>query len=328
MVKLTGSVQVNFFVIKRLFEMWQQELSKLKSNPFFDYRDVSVHEALTQFMNVLSRRIKVDRDNLEPLLQTAVSQAIMLAFDPVSFYQNEVENAPVGKVNQYLRENKKYYKWHVEVIHFLIDKTGLGSDYLTYVEAITTNFSQVKDSLTSTDILLSSLEDPIPFDFLAYDEHLDSEIVLEDKEQIVIHDQGDFLQDKNPSDSKESKPNLDENLDIMDDSVDLKVKEGSSQLDLQTLKASFETESYKWMPEITGTLADSLTLNQRFMLAKELFFDDMDQLKEALNAIDIAGSFDEAVNLVSSRYVDHLRWDIHSDAVNEFLQLIYRRFPT
>jgi hypothetical protein len=46
-VGLTSSVQVNFFVIKHLFELWQKELQKLKSNPYFDYRDISVHEALT-----------------------------------------------------------------------------------------------------------------------------------------------------------------------------------------------------------------------------------------------------------------------------------------
>lgn len=327
-IKLTDSVQVNFFVVKRLFELWQEELEKLKSNPFFDYRDVSVHEVLTAFMNVLSRRIKVDRINMEPLVQTAVSQAILLALDPVSFYHNEVSNAPAGKVNQYLRENKKYYKWHVEVIAFLIDKTGLGYDKHAYLEAITTNYGQVKDALTSIEILLSSLEDPIPFDLLAHDKLTDVDPASEVNNQLENPSQGDFLEDGNPNHSLELKPILGENLDGATDFSNFKMDTTtSSQLDLKTVKASFETESYKWMPGIIGTLADSLTLNQRFMLAKELFSGDVDKLKEALHLIDSSSSFDEAVNLVSTRYVDDLGWDTHSDAVNEFLQLIYRRFP-
>ncbi|MEP0712755.1 MAG: hypothetical protein ABJC55_12600, partial [Algoriphagus sp.] len=87
-VQLTNSAQVNFFVIKRLFELWQEELGKLKSSPYFDYRDITVHEALTEFMNVLSRRIKIESEQLQPLLKTAVRQAVQVATDPVSFYQN------------------------------------------------------------------------------------------------------------------------------------------------------------------------------------------------------------------------------------------------
>jgi hypothetical protein len=317
-VQLTGCVQVNFFVIKRLFELWQEELSKLKSNPFFDYRDVAVHEALTQFMNVLSRRIKVERNHLQPLLETAATQAVMLALDPVSFYQNEVSKAPKGKVNEYLRENKKYYKWHEKVISFLIDKTGFGHDEKAFVEAIASNYDKNKDLLESFDLLLVSLEDVIPFDLFAH------------YEEIYPDQNSGKLAEAQPIAQVESSNQhelIDEDVTKQGDAASTANPEASGQLDSQTLKSSFENESYKWMPGIRGSLADSLTVNQRFMLSKELFLGDTDMLREALDAIDKSTSFDEAVNLVSTEYVDDLGWDTNSEAVNEFLQLIYRRFP-
>lgn len=325
-VQLTSSVQVNFFVIKRLFELWQEELGKLKSNPFFDYRDVAVHEALTQFMNVLSRRIKVERAHLQPMLQAAVLQAVSLALDPVSFYQDEVSRAPLGKVNDYLRENKKYYKWHDKVVTFLIDKAGFAQENKAYVEAIAINYETIKESLEPFDLLLATLDDPLPFDLLTYYEEIypeekSEESAMPHQESGLIDSAGEELEEV---DAIQSGPELGISSEISGTEMN---EEQLSQLDSQTLKASFETESYRWMPGINGTLADSLTLNQRFMLAKELFQGDVEQLKEALNAIDKSTSFDEAVNLVSTRYVDDLGWDTHSEAVNEFLQLIYRRFP-
>lgn len=326
-VKLTGCEQVNFFVIKRLFELWQEELGKLKGNPFFDYRDVAVHEALTQFMNVLSRRIKVERNHLEPILESAVSQAVMLALDPVSFYQNEIVNVPVGKVNEYLRENKKYYKWHLKAISFLIDKAGMGHDNAAYFEAIGSNYSNIKDSLEPFDLLLSSLDDPIPFDLFAHYEEIYPDPESE-KESNLDFQEGEITSESaKRADVDLSIPNRVAISESREDDSPDPIAEEIAQLDSETLKAGFETESYRWMPGINGTLADSLTLNQRFMLAKELFLGDVEELKEALNAIDKSNTFDEAVNLVSTRYVDDLGWDTHSDAVNEFLQLIYRRFP-
>lgn len=52
-IQLTPSSQVNFMVIKTLFEKWNEEVEKMKANPFFDYRDIAVSEALKEFMNVL-----------------------------------------------------------------------------------------------------------------------------------------------------------------------------------------------------------------------------------------------------------------------------------
>lgn len=332
-VQLTNSAQVNFFVIKRLFELWQEELGKLKSNPYFDYRDITVHEALTEFMNVLSRRIKVEKENLQPLLEAAVQQAVQLAVDPVSYYQHEISKAPSGQINEFLKENKKYYKWHSQVVTFLIDKAGFGHDASAYLRAVAANYQVIKESLESVNLLLATLGDIKPFD-------LDTYLVQRPVESTPIPA-------PEPSKEQESKSSF---FDQVETAASEAEKASSTQvnvaeeepakaspqprytngtagsLDPYNLKAKFETLSYKGMKGIMGELAESLAINQRFMFTKELFDGNADLLKHALKSIDKCSSFDEAIGLVNSRYVGELGWESDAEPVQEFLLLVYRKF--
>jgi hypothetical protein len=330
-IQLTSSSQVNFFIIKRLFELWQEELAKLKSSPYFDYRDIAVHEALTQFMNVLSRRIKVERSNLEPLVRTAVTQAIQVATDPVAFYQSEVNKAPHGKINEYLKENKKYYKWHDKAVVFLIDKTGFGHDKDSYLRAIAANYQAIKDSFESVNLLLATLGDVKAFDL----------------DQYLIEETGSSFVDRAIPQEAERESNFFETMEVEEpirtspspvaevqnarpvaEAISASRSSSASdgaQLDAAKLKAHFATESYRGMSGILCELSESLTLNQRFMFTKELFDGNADLLRHALKSIDEAGSFDRAVDLINARFVTELGWDINSEVVREFMQLVYRK---
>jgi hypothetical protein len=331
-IQLTSSTQVNFFIIKRLFELWQEELVKLKSSPYFDYRDIGVHDALTQFMNVLSRRIKVERSNLEPMIQTAVAQAIQVATDPVSFYQKEINRAPQGKINDFLRENKKYYKWHDRVILFLIDKTGFGHDSDSYLRAIAANYQVVKDSLESVNLLLATLGDIKAFDsdlYLGAGEYASASVP-----EPTIHAEtadGSFFDTADKSEPVREamfpihEPMPEKEVSTPFQVVKTTITSNGTQLNASKLKAHFATETYKGMKGIMGELSESLALNQRFMFTKELFDGNADLLRHALKAIDEAGSFDSAVDLINTRFVLELGWETESDAVREFMQLVYRK---
>lgn len=331
-IQLTSSTQVNFFIIKRLFELWQEELAKLKSSPYFDYRDIAVHEALTQFMNVLSRRIKVEKTNLEPLIKEAVCQAIQVATDPVSFYQKEIGKAPSGKINEYLRENKKYYKWHDKTVVFLIDKTGFGHDSDAYLRAIAANYQVVKDSFESVNLLLATLGDVKAFDLDLYLENtVDSsdghseEVSVEDTQSSFfekIEEKQNYNQTPPPqAESVQSKQTVEPSAPVKKPFIN-----GGATLEASKLKAHFATESYRGMKGIIGELSESLALNQRFMFTKELFDGNADLLRHALKSIDEAGSFETAVELINTRYVSELDWKTDSEPVREFLQLVYRKY--
>ncbi len=331
-IQLTSSTQVNFFIIKRMFELWQEELAKLKSNPYFDYRDIAVHEALTQFMNVLSRRIKVERSNLEPLVKVAVAHAIEVATDPVTFYQNEINKAPQGKINEYLKENKKYYKWHDKAVVFLIDKTGFGHDEDSYLRAVAANYQAVKDSFESVNLLLATLGDVKAFDLDLYRvEESDSPVAYPEKEPEA-ETQSSFFEEVEVEQPLKSTPPPVVEAPTPKPTVEAVVASpkpslgNGARLEASKLKSHFASESYRGMVGIIGELSESLALNQRFMFTKELFDGNADLLRHALKSIDEAGSFETAVELINSRYVSELDWEPNSDVVREFMQLVYRKY--
>lgn len=320
-IGMTNSIQVNFFVIKRLFELWQSELEKLKSNPYFDYRDITVHEALTQFMNALSRRIKVERTYLQPLIKRSVMDSILLAIDPVSFYQGEIGKAQDTMINEYLKENRKYYKWHLPVVSFLIDKAGFGHDRQAYLRAVAANFQAIKESLESTNLLLATLGEIKAFDI-----------------DVLMMDEGSSEIEK-PSLKEESStmgksffeeiPTQEEALMDKPSQPDLLIRgplDSEGKLNAQRIKAKFERESYRGMKGMIGELSESLAINQRIMFSKELFEGNADLLKHALKSIDEAGSFSAAIDLLNLRFVNELNWEVDSEVLEEFLVLVYRKF--
>ncbi len=336
-IQLTPSAQVNFFIIKRLFELWQEELGKLKASPYFDYRDIAVHEALTQFMNVLSRRIKVERRHLEVMLQDAVQEAIRVATDPVAFYQMELEKAPAGKINEYLKENKKYFKWNEKLVTSLIDKAGIVQDLGNYQQAIAANFQALGGSLDAPKELLATISGTLFFDLDLYrgTEAAPLPEIEEEEEVIFVERVTELVVESNDDFHEESVPEFDEEelaeepawTPQVERVVSTGVTSSSGKgLDAAHLKALFATETYKGMKGILGELAESLALNQRFMFTKELFDGNADLLRHALKSVDELNTFEEAVELINSRFVFELGWDIESEEVREFMQQVYRKF--
>ena len=323
-IQLTPSTQVNFFIIKRLFELWQEELAKLKSSPYFDYRDIAVHEALTQFMNVLSRRIKVERIHLAGILQDAVQDAIRVATDPLNFFQNELAKAPAGKINEYLKENKKYFKWNEMLVIGLIDKAGIGLDFVSYQQAILANFQSLKTSLDSPKELLASLSDTLVFDLEEYwgkskgqiEETQESKVLEFEQEEGSSRFEAVLIQLR----EREVTPQSEKRGPIASTSG---IGNG---LDAAHLKAIFASETYKGMKGILVELAESLSLNQRFMFTNELFGGNSHLLRQALKSVDELATFEEAVALINARFVVELGWDLESEEVHEFMQQVYRKF--
>lgn len=324
-LKISSSKQINFFVIKTLFETWHTELDKLKSNSFFDYRDNNVHRVLNEFMNVLSRSIKIDRTNFEPLLVEAVAFSILLALEPLSFFKNEFKKTLNGSLNDFLKENKKYYRWHVSLIENIIDRAGIRPTKDAYMDALVQNYEQQKDSLISADVLLSELRDTVYLDFdNLFEDSLDSSRSAYQTE--VNHEEKQSLK----ASIKEERvvPPKDRAI-LKKEKAAIKVHksaDSSRVLDPLQFLIKFEAEQYSVMKGTIGQLSDSIGINQRFMFTKELFGGDADLMKMVFSSIDQCKSFMEAVQMINDRYVEELDWDKDSEPIEELLQLIFRKF--
>lgn len=84
-LRLAPVRQLNLYVVQQLLSQWTQEMGRLRS-PYFDYEDPAVRQALTQLMNLLSRRIRLSRDGYEPLLAQAATDTLLTALDPLAAF--------------------------------------------------------------------------------------------------------------------------------------------------------------------------------------------------------------------------------------------------
>jgi hypothetical protein len=140
LLEFTPVRQLNLLVLRQLLGRWQQEAQQLRS-PFFNFEAEPVRTALTQFMNVLSRHIRLDRAALEPLLAQAAADTLLLAADPTLAFERLVlphtgveadESVAVSQLRDGLRyfdQDKEFYQGFVDSLPK--GNAPLSRDFLT-----------------------------------------------------------------------------------------------------------------------------------------------------------------------------------------------------
>ena len=134
-LKFTPIRQLNLLVVRQLLGQWQAETARLRS-PYFNFEAPAVQEALTQFMNVLSRHISLGRAAFEPLLAQAAADALGLVADPIGSFQRlllgSTETPTVAALRdslRYIDVDKAFYQGFVDS---LPNSSDLSRDFLTH----------------------------------------------------------------------------------------------------------------------------------------------------------------------------------------------------
>lgn len=184
LVTLTPSKQLNFLIMKALFQEWQTEMKRLES-PYFDYKHAEVKKALVQFMNLLSQHIEVKRSTLEVLISTALDEAFVLVTDPAQFIRNEYGG----------RERQTYQAKHAKpILKYLKLLTDEFDDFFnsqaigTYAEVfeIADDYFADVDLTESQERLFQNLSEvtPIRLDLLLDEEEFaDITLIEEDMDE-------------------------------------------------------------------------------------------------------------------------------------------------
>ncbi|PIB37238.1 hypothetical protein BFP72_18405 [Reichenbachiella sp. 5M10] len=110
-ISLTPIKQVNFFVLKVLFEEWQEETKKFKS-PYFDYKNEEVNTALKTLVNTLSKNIFIQKEDFKSLLERAVSETLEFLYTPDQYLLQETQKATSSELIKELKTTGKYIKLH------------------------------------------------------------------------------------------------------------------------------------------------------------------------------------------------------------------------
>lgn len=300
LMKLTDSKQANSFLVKALFEKWQDETENLQS-PYFDFGNDKVKEALKTFMNVLSGYISVKRTDLEPLLTQAIKETVLITFDPVAYVQSVVARS--GTVSKkYIKTRKSSFK-NLESLSYVTEadfeeefpvspedfvKTFGASTSDLFEEEVQSFFDQIEeedDEEVIAEITPEPEPDPIP------------EVVLDPKSEpaptpvMSIAEEGEV-----ESDTLNDRFNGNGKVQTLAD----KLKQNAQQ-----------------------SLEANLNLNERIMFTNSLFDGDKQKMGEALADIEEATDLDEA-KVKSYKYGEN--WDMESDEVAAFFEFIERRF--
>ncbi|UOQ73938.1 hypothetical protein [Hymenobacter cellulosilyticus] len=125
-LRFTPIRQVNLFVVQQLLTQWTAEMARLRS-PYFDFEAADVRQALTQFMNTLSRRIKLGRAAFEPLLARAISDTLGVAVDPQQAFEQKLLGTQPTVTAEQLRDSLRYLDLDKAFFQGFIDTLAPGT---------------------------------------------------------------------------------------------------------------------------------------------------------------------------------------------------------
>lgn len=145
-LKVTPVKQVNFLVLKNLFESWQEETRKLQS-PYFNYKNDQVVKALVSFMNVLSQNIEIKAADFEKILSASVQDCIYLMLAPFDFFWADIsENDQSSASLKSFKAKARYFKLNKHILESLIDKLEADGIISASKEKALKAFEQIVES--------------------------------------------------------------------------------------------------------------------------------------------------------------------------------------
>lgn len=317
-LSLCNVQQANFFIIRELFKTWREDTKKLKS-PYFDFENPDVKDALENFMGVLSNNISIDQSHFAPLLKKAVSQSLLVIFDPYDFFSmivtgknNKLEVAPFREEIKYLKVNKAPLERMLQKLEEKGVKEISGNEAFSILDQILeeVNFN--------------------PEDVEEYIEKFSSVSPLEPNRFYVSKDV-----EFQPLPVPEPKPEV--------KVAEIKVKEVAPSFTVgkpqptvaqqhakQPAVTVNETLSREPRPSVSenfqkiAKIKDSLTINQKFMFTKVLFHGDFELFSKAIDYLDRQDNMKAALRYIDDEHASS--WDRDSEEFHEFMELVERRF--
>ncbi len=307
---LTPIAQVNYFILKRLFEQWKLEVSNIKS-PYFNFDAPPVQELLQKLMNTLSKNIRLDKKSLRPLLYYAVNRSILLIISPYQYYLEELKRAVENDNLDQLQENLKFHKVNAHFLSAIIEQLkiqpNLAKEQVNdFLDEICAQISNPPEDIEPFLQQFNAFEPIQASDFFEEVEEVAEEVVEKEVKQEIIEEQ--------PAQKK-------------------KVYEQFSEQKPKTLHEQFSennesqhTLADKLKKQPISDLKKSISINQRFRYTNELFDGDKVLFNDVIEKLEIAASYEDAVKFLKRNYAQKYNWDYSNEDVTEFFDLLARKY--
>ncbi len=290
--------QVNFFVIQILFEKWHIETQKIKS-PYFNFSAAEVQEAFVRFKNILSNHIAVEQYDFEPLLEEACYRALLLTFDPEDYYEEMLDHW-VGET-VYLMELENWTKY-LKINPMPIDKM------VQIWQAEHIQQMSVADTRTQLHEVISHTSWTTP----------DTDTLIEEYSRVFPLNL-EKLSQPQEEDAVSGLP-LAENDKLLGEIETL-----HDQL-TKGKPVQFKTLGDRLKEKNSRSIAESISLNDRFMFTNELFGGSKKSFREALDHIENLETNDEAATYLINNFARPYAWDMEATETKQLLNLVASKF--
>lgn len=337
-LRFTPIRQVNLFVVQQLLAQWTQEMARLRS-PYFDFEAEDVRQALTQFMNVLSRRIKLTRPAFEPLLARAVADTLAVGQDPAGTFEHKLLGTqPAATAEQlrdalrYLDVDKAFYESFVALLPAGTsqDREALLKRFRLHQEAnykqhqppaeLVAQFNDLlpltEDDLREPREAASQAAEPVslsapPAPQRAPVPEVVAEVLIA-KPAPVVAEKPQLLAEAAPT----PVPLYEK----------LKAEQPSAPPLSQTLRPEKPAATLADQAPRVETLREAISINQRFSFINELFSGENMEYHAAIQHLDTLPDADTAKRYVTHNLADKHDWTRKEEHVNKLLKLIDRKF--
>ncbi|HEX8426727.1 hypothetical protein [Hymenobacter sp.] len=348
-LRFTPIRQVNLFVVQQLLSQWKQEVARLRS-PYFDFEADDVRTALTQFMNVLSRRIKLSRPTFEPLLARAVADTLAMAHDPVSTFDDKLlDQQPTATTAQlrdtlrYLDLSKPLYQGFVDTLpaEGTLEREDVLKRFGRYQEANNKLLQPLAALVAEFNALLPLREEDLqPVTPAAPVTPAVSAAPMapaapEPAQAPVVPTPEPEKPAPKPALVPESKPTTlaqepatkaDAQLTVVPLYEKLKANQPAGQPLSETLRPERPAATLAEQAPKVETLREAISINQRFSFINELFGGENMEYHAAIQHLDTLPNAELAKNYVSQQLASKYDWTRKEEHVNKLLKLIDRKF--
>lgn len=333
--------QVNFFILKILFNEWKREMNELKS-PYFDYNDADVKKAMEALGEKLSFHIHIKKEVFVSLLEKAFEQYVDFLNNPFQFILNDfLPHTDARMPIRSIKDNIKYFKINTFFLQAIVDKIApYRLPDLSYEDGKSTImevYEAKKGDFIDPKPFLSELKTQYDFPF-----DIASSPEVETISTPEIDDQPETITNEEPSSEEEHIP-VDQAEPTESERTfefDYTKKSNATLNDLyseysQTKKLNDQLKPAKEEHTILekhqkskiNSLLNSIAINQKYHFINTLFHGDTSSYEETLNTLDRCATKDEASRLIAVDFTEKFGWDESKDMeVSKLLQLVERRF--
>ena len=301
-LSLCNIQQINLFVIRELFKAWKEETRRQKSS-YFDYDNQEVKDALNTFMSVLSNHISIDKVHFSPLLKKAVSQTLLVTFDPYDFFSmlisgknNKLEVGPFREEIKYLKVNKA----PLERMLVKLEEKGVkeipGNEAFAILDQI---LEEVNFTPEDLDDYINKFSAVVTLDPSKFYVRMPEPAQPANSNKPVVKDEPAVIKEKATRENKTAEPTLNERMN--------KVKQPAVMDNLRRI----------------SKIKESLTINQKFMFTKVLFYGDFESFSRAIDDLDQLTDMNTALQYLEKQSQS---WDRDSKEFHEFMEMVEKRF--